>query len=213
VIVWPAKDPSEHLDYTWGVPLDAGDSIVSYTAAAASGTATKDSDALSGGNVTLWISGGTDGESATFTLTATTTAGRTFREVAILPIFDRASEMLAMFRLRYPEFVSVADGLIGYWLADAGITDGWLENDRDPARLALAAHNLSLAGQGASGGPVANLAAMGVTSFRSAGMSANFAESVVSARAKGGYGSTRYGRDFQVYLRRNAGGPSLMGCL
>ena len=117
-------------------------------------------------------------------------------------------------KTRYPAFAAVADETVEYWLTDARltVTDGWFEDDRAPAEMALAAHNLALNGFGSSGGAVGDLAAMGVTGFKSASMSVQFADSAVSARASGGYRSTRFGRTFLLYLNRNRGGPFLSGC-
>lgn len=117
-------------------------------------------------------------------------------------------------RTRFPAFAAVPDGTVDYWLTDARliVTEAWSEIDRAPAEMALAAHNLALNGYGAAGGAVGDLAAMGVTSFKSASMSVNFAEGVISASAAGGYSATKYGQAFAVYLRRNTGGPRLVGC-
>lgn len=213
MIVWPAKDPAEELDYSWRIPLDEGDSVLDATGTTSSSVAI-DSQAPAGGLLTLWLSGGTDGESAIFDLRATTAGGRTIRETAILPVFDRASEFLAMFRLRYPEFATVEDGTIGYWLAGAGSTvGGWSEEIRDPARLALAAHQLALAGHGSSGGQVSELASLGVTAFRSASFSVSFDAGTIEKAAGRGYNASRYGQEFLGYLRRNGAGPRLVGLI
>lgn len=116
-------------------------------------------------------------------------------------------------KTRFPAFAAVDDVTIDYWLTDARltVTDDWIENDRAPAEMALAAHNLALSGAGASGGAVANLAAMGVTDFKSASMSVSFDAETVRRSGNGGYSSTRYGVQFLTYLRRNRGGPRLIG--
>lgn len=120
----------------------------------------------------------------------------------------------ATLKQRFPAFAAVLDTTVDYWLTDARliVTEGWFENDRANAEMALAAHNMALNGYGASGGAVGDLAVMGVTSFKSASMSVNFDEGVIAANAKGGYSATKYGREFQTYLRRNRGGPRLVGC-
>ena len=126
----------------------------------------------------------------------------------------------AEFKIRYPEFTAVTDERVQYWLTDAlrYVTDGWIEADRAVAEMAYAAFELCKAGAGTSGGAVGDLAAMGVTDFRSASMSVSFDASVVSGKASGGYGANRYGREFLTYLRRNRGGaflaglPALPGC-
>jgi hypothetical protein len=192
MIAWPAKDPAEVLDFTWTVPLDTGDTIASFTATVASGTITIDSDSASDTQVTVWLSGGADGETATVNLTATTAGGRTFREVAVLPVFDRASELLALFRLRYPALSTIADGTIGYWFAESTHIA-----DNDAARLALAAHNSSLAAPSAI--------PAGVTSFKSGTFSATLSDSVAG---RTGLNATVYGREY-LSLMRGTGGPRL----
>ena len=114
---------------------------------------------------------------------------------------------------RFPAFAAVADETVEYWLTDARliVTDAWIEGDRAPAEMALAAHNLALSGAGSAGGAVANLAAMGVTDFKSASMSVSLDAETVRRSGNGGYSSTRYGVQFLTYLRRNRGGPRLIG--
>lgn len=209
-----AKDPQEVLDYPWPILLDPGDTVSSFTAVKLSGDVELDSFSETGGTGTIWLSGGTDGTASVFSLTAETAGGRTFETTVIVNVVESSSPLVAEFLMRYPAFASVGVAQITYWLKDAEttVTDSWIEADISPARMALAAHNLALSGYGTAGGAVGNLAQMGVTSFKSASMSVNFAEAVVSASAGGGYASTRYGKDFQIYLRRNKGGPRLIGC-
>lgn len=209
-----AKDPQEVLDYPWPIPLDAGDAVASFTAVRVSGDVELDSFTENDGTGTIWLSGGTDGTASVFSLTAVTDGGRTFETVVIVNVVEASSALVAEFLMRYPAFASVGVSQIAYWLkdAEATVTDSWSEVDILPARMALAAHNLALSGYGSAGGAVGDLAAIGVTSFKSASMSVNFADGVVSASARGGYGATRYGAEFQAYLRRNRGGPRLIGC-
>lgn len=209
-----AKDPQEVLDYPWPIPLDAGDTVSSFSAVRVSGDAVLDSYAESDGVGTIWMSGGTDGTSSLFTLTAVTDGGRTFKSAVILSVVDVASAPISEFLLRYPAFASVNVAVIAYWLkdAEATVTDSWLAGDVSPARFALAAHNLAMSGYGTTGGAVGNLAAMGVTSFKSASMSVNFSDGVIAASAGGGYASTKYGTEFLTYLRRNRGGARLVTC-
>lgn len=202
MIVWPAKDPAETLDFTWTVPLDGADTIASFTATVSAGAIVKDSASNTTTQVTVWISGGADGETATINLTAVTAGGRTFREVAVLPVFDRASEMLALFRLRYGAFAAVADGQIGYWLADAArlVDTTWTEASRDPAKFAWAAHMLAESGALSAAIPA------GVTSFRSGSFSATIDSGVASLT---GLRATSYGREFLALRHADFGGPIL----
>lgn len=118
-------------------------------------------------------------------------------------------------KARYPAFTAVADETVTYWLDDArSVVDAsWCEGERAKAELALAAHNMALQGYGTAGGAVGDLAAMGVTSFKSASMSVSFADSVISKGAAGGYGATKYGTEFRAILRRCKGGIRLVGWL
>jgi hypothetical protein len=71
------KDPDAVLDYQfdWSAWLDEGDSIASYELTIPTGI-TKDSDSATGTAVTLWLSGGTDGEGYKITCHITTSAAR-----------------------------------------------------------------------------------------------------------------------------------------
>lgn len=110
-------------------------------------------------------------------------------------------------KARYPAFAAVDDETIQYWLTDAErfVDESWLEADYAPALMAVAAHHMADAGLGAQSGS-ASLPA-GVTRFRSGQMDVTVSDSAASASAKGGFGSTRYGREYQAMLRRNFGGP------
>lgn len=202
MIVWTAKDPAEIADYTWTPDLDPGDTIATFTASVTSGAVEIDSTEDTDTTGTLWLSGGADKELAMFSLTVTTAGGRTFREGAVLPIFDRATELLALFRLRYPAFATVSDGLISYRLFDAltEVGDNWPDAQRTNARLAWSAHKLAEAGS--LGGAVPQ----GVTSFKSGTFSATVSDSVAGLT---GLDATVYGREF-VTLRRVAfAGPRM----
>jgi hypothetical protein len=118
----------------------------------------------------------------------------------------------AALKVRFPAFASVADETVDYWLEDARltVTDAWDEADRAVAEMLLAAHNMAMQGLGTAGGAVANLAAMGVTDFKSASMSVSFDAASVRTSKGSGYDATTYGQQFKVYLRRNVGGPRLV---
>lgn len=205
MIIWPAKDPAEELDYSWTIPLDSGDEVDSFTATKISGSVDLGSSDYAGAVGSLWLSGGTADELAYINLEAVTLDGRKFREVGVLPLVDRASAVLADFRLTYPEFAATDDGRIGFFLAKAGtvVGDNWSEATRDPAKIAWVAHQIASA-------PVAGMPA-GVTSFKSADFSATFSEAAVS---RVGYAATIYGREFARYQRQFAG-PYLteLGCV
>jgi len=73
------KDPDATLDYAfdWSTHwLQDGETIDSYTVTIASGL-TKDSDSESSGTVTVWLSGGTAGETYEVACKIVTSHGRT----------------------------------------------------------------------------------------------------------------------------------------
>lgn len=72
------KRPDERLDYDMDFSrwLSSGDSVVSSVNTISGTGATIESSEISGTSIKLWISGGTDGESYTVTVEATTAQGR-----------------------------------------------------------------------------------------------------------------------------------------
>jgi hypothetical protein len=121
----------------------------------------------------------------------------------------------AELKLRFPAFAAVSDATIEYWLTDSRliVTNSWIEADRAPAEMELAAHNMVKAGVGGiSAGPVGDIAGKGVVGFKSASFSVELEASAAKRLSGTGYASTQYGADFAVRLRRNVGGPRLVGC-
>lgn len=213
VLFWPAKGPDDVLEYSWQPTLDSGDSISSHTATIIDGTVTIDSEGATASKITLWLSGGAPGETSSFAMQAVTAGGRTFDVTAYLDIVDPSNALLVAFLRRFPSFSSVPTSVIIYWIEDAKrtVTESWFKADYEPALLTLAAHNLTLAGYGEASGPMGNLAAMGITNFKSASMSVNFDSETIKRTSGGTYSSTRYGQLFMPYLRRNSGWPRLVG--
>lgn len=113
----------------------------------------------------------------------------------------------ATLKMRYPAFATVSDTTINYWLTDAAriVTNSW-GDDQEPATLALAAHSMS-----STPGVVSSAIPAGVTRFRSGSTDIAFSDSAAARSAEGGYKSTPYGREFAAMLRRNVGGPMLVG--
>jgi hypothetical protein len=200
MIIWPAKDPDTVADFVWNPRLDAGDEIASITVAVAEGAVVIDSSDHDETLATLWLSGGTDGETCLISLLAITDDGREFADTAAIQIVAKSDETLAAFRLRYPAFVNVPDEAIDYWIADAArvVDTSWVEGDISPAKFAHAAHMM------AETGVLSGKIPAGVTSFKSGTFSATIAESIASAE---GYRSTVYGRQFLVLRRANLSGP------
>jgi hypothetical protein len=216
--VLPSKDPQSVQDYEITIPLDDGDSVSAYTFSKLTGDVVIDSDSRTGALLTVWLSGGTDGETAVFRLAWTTTGGREDDDVITLPVSSHEYAALALtdyakplpphLKLRYPAFASVDAGTVQYWLTDAEryVTDAWSEGDYAAGLMALAAHNMTLAGYGTDVASLSGVPA-GITRMKSGSLELGFTDAAANARMGGGYGSTRYGAEYQALLRANRGGP------
>jgi hypothetical protein len=113
-------------------------------------------------------------------------------------------------KARFPEFTSVSDTLVGLILAEASAQVGetWLERDRKPATLYLAAHMLAMEGEpgrsaggtgGGTSGPVRRRKVGDVeTEFAGFGSSGGAVDGNMS-----NYSLTAYGLRFLDLLRKN----------
>jgi len=191
MIVYVSKDPVEVKDYTWSPLLDAGDTISSFTTSIIGGTVTRTSD-FTATNGRIWVSGGAAGENARISMVANTAQGRTFRQVAAIPVVDEGDEKLFDFAMRFPE-LTADSGRILWLYNEAPFSD--LGTSDQQARLLFAAHSIALSSGGGDG----------VTSFKSGSVDIQFSTTVADLAAKGGYGATRYGRELQNMLRYFAG--------
>jgi hypothetical protein len=119
-----------------------------------------------------------------------------------------AAPSAADLKLRYSAFAAVDDAVIGYWIADAQryVTDAWTEADYPIGLMALAAHNMALAGHGAQAATLADVPA-GVSRLRSGSLDVSFTDAAANARAAGSLDSTRYGMEYKALLLANRGGP------
>lgn len=88
---WPPKDPDEELDYQfdWSARLEQGETITTSTFELVSGSVTLATPSYLGGLTTIWISGGTEGETNVITNEIVTSEGRTYNESARLRIRTR----------------------------------------------------------------------------------------------------------------------------
>lgn len=125
----------------------------------------------------------------------------------------------ASFKLRFPEFTPVADATITAILAEQAIQVGesWFEDDRAPALQYLVAHLLTIQGEPArsleiAAGGSGSQSANGPMKRRKVGdvetEYQNSNERIgtgsgVNTVGRSGYELTMYGRQFQLYLRRN----------
>lgn len=91
-ITWDAKDPADVLDYrhVWSKWLRSGDTISesTFSLIAAHGLVI-DSQSHDDTSSTVWLSGGTDGETAVLNLHVVTAGGREFDRSFALPICER----------------------------------------------------------------------------------------------------------------------------
>lgn len=214
---WAAKDPDAVQDYTFTIPLDEGDSVTDYSLTLVSGTVVIDAQDRDEDLVTATLSGGEDGETAVFHIAWETTAGREDDEyITLLVIDDSAPVALTGYAkprpsdlmVRYPAFADVDATTLQYWLTDAErfVDESWSEGDYAAALMAMAAHNMALAGIGADAAATGDLPA-GVTSLKTGSLSVSFSDKAASDRAAGALSSTRYGTEFATLRRRNRFGP------
>ena len=111
-------------------------------------------------------------------------------------------------KARYAAFAAVDDAVVTYWITDAQrfVTEAWSETDYAVALMALAAHNMTLAGYETDAAAAGTVPA-GITRMKSGSFELAFTEAAANARAEGSLDSTRYGVEYQELLERNRGGP------
>lgn len=228
---WPAKDPDAVLDYVYRIPLNEGDSVADYDLAQLSGTVVVDSQSLAaapnttdkgyGQALTVWLSGGADEETSVYRISWVTAAGREDDDIITLLVAANELEDLVLtgyakpsaghLVARYPAFADVPTSTVRTWLIDAErfVDTSWGEGDYAAGLMALAAHNMALAGLGSDNAALSGVPG-GVTRLKSASLEIGFTEAAANARLSGGYGSTRYGLEYETLLRRNRGGPLVM---
>lgn len=120
-----------------------------------------------------------------------------------------ARPSLARFQALYPQFATLTELAYDAWAekVERTVTDRYGDDQQDAAELLLA-HYLTINGVGI--GTAGKMALDGATSFESGDFKVQFNH---ADRAKQGYGSTVYGRQFVAIQRRLFGGPRLAGCV
>ena len=117
---------------------------------------------------------------------------------------------LEAFKAAYPAFSTLTQEPYDIWAgkAESRVGPAYGDSQQDATEL-LTAHFLAMQGigMGASG----TLTATGATSFKSGTFSASISDSIVSQRAKGGYGATFWGQEFAAIQKRLFGLPRLVG--
>lgn len=214
---WPAKDPDAVTDYTFTIPLDEGDSVSSSTFTKVSGDAVIDSSDRAAAVWTAWISGGTLGETNVFRVAWVTSGGRTDEDYVTLLIAtsdyvtleltDYTKPLPQHLVAKYPAFADVPTATIQFWLTDAEryVDDSWTEGDYAAALMAMAAHNMAIAGLGSEAAALAGIPT-GISKFKSGQLDVSFTDDAANSRTTGALASTRYGAEYAMLLRRNRGG-------
>jgi len=112
------------------------------------------------------------------------------------------------FKARYQEFVLVPDETVQYWLTDGErfASTSWIEADYPVAIMACAAHHM------VEKGVLSTETALpeGVTRFKSGTFEATISEKATEKQLEGGFGSTRYGREYEELRYRNTAGTRLV---
>lgn len=85
---WPFKDPNEVLDFNvnWQATLSTGETITTSTVTVVEGSVIIDSQSASNGVVTVWLSGGVEGETCVLLNRIITSQGRTYDQSVRLRI-------------------------------------------------------------------------------------------------------------------------------
>lgn len=227
---WTAKDPSAALDYVYRIPLDTGDSVAAVgnvTFTQLSGTVTVGAKSLAatpnttsegyGQDYTVWLSGGADGETDVFKVAWTTALTRGNDDIITLPIATNQVPALDLLTYtppvagnlvaRYPAFASVPFATIDYWLTDAQrmVKNNWRPSDYPIGLMALAAHNMAIAGL-VSDGTAVQIPG-GVDRFKIGPMEFSLTQQAANSKLAADLTSTRYGVEFQTLRAANTGGP------
>lgn len=219
MLTWPAKDPDEVLDYTWIVPLDAGDTIATATLTKVSGSVVIDIQTSTETGLTAFMSGGTDGEVNEFRGLATSVGGRTFEETILLSIqaSDSGAGFVGRFIAAFPAFAGVPAASIQFWNGQAVlITDpqaDCLGARAEMATMLLTAHYLVLAGLGT--GTDAQMAAQGVAGFKVIKSGSLNLERFEGSTKGGELGTTTYGARAWAMISPCFAGPRVTdtGCV
>lgn len=111
-------------------------------------------------------------------------------------------------KARFPELATVPDTLVDLILAEASaqVGDTWIERDRNPAALYLAAHMLAIEGEpgrSKSNGADATGASGPLKRFKVGDLETEFAGFGSVSGDFGNYGLTAYGQRYLELLRKN----------
>lgn len=113
------------------------------------------------------------------------------------------------FKIRFPEFATVADETVQAVLDEAvgDVGPSWIERDRTPGVLHLAAHLLAVSGSGGLGAGGGGAAVTGAIKRRTVGDTTTEFTGISGGSSTGGqldyYRSTSYGVRYLSIMRRN----------
>lgn len=94
--IWQPKDPDAVLDYQYFPPLDPSDTLAVIDAQAISGTITIDNKANDATSMTIWLSGGVNGQTVAIRFFWTSVGGRSNDAVVLLPIRSHEADPVAI---------------------------------------------------------------------------------------------------------------------
>ncbi|MCW3476551.1 phage fiber-tail adaptor protein [Limobrevibacterium gyesilva] len=112
-LAWPAKDPSDVLDYAFDISAalagNEGDAIASVDVAVTPGDLVVGSVAADGARVVLWLSGGQAGVVYSVQMTMATLSGRTVARTVLLPVLALAQAAVPALALTTQEGAAITD--------------------------------------------------------------------------------------------------------
>ncbi|MGL4834135.1 MAG: DUF4054 domain-containing protein [Shewanella sp.] len=196
------KDPNEVVDYKWFPPLDEGDTITGtpiVTLIAGTVLVPQSNDTTS---VTIFFSGGADGETAEVVLVAQTVGGRTWEETFYLPIrsSEYSADAVKLVEI-HDEFAAVSPAKLKYWLEQANE----IFPDNQHNRMLLACHYMAESGLGTSTESELHREGLAnATNIKTGTLSLSFGD---GASSDNRFMSTKYGKQVWPALRDATGGP------
>lgn len=222
---WLSKDPDERdlRCYDWSDDLNEGETLDAASAITlidAAGVEIDDAE-VAPTTITVWLVGGTEGETATFLSRAVTSTGRIMEDTVLLPIASVLAPLpyaggyvepsAANLIFVFPEFATVPKERIDYYLERAAraVDTNWSEGDFGHARMLLAAHLMTMNGIGDTA--EARSVASGAVQFKSIRSGSLSLDRGDTAATAGAFETTRYGREFKTLRRMNRGGPRFTG--
>lgn len=118
----------------------------------------------------------------------------------------------AKFKAIKPSFAGVDDDVIQYYLDTAALSVGaaWPDNMYQAGIISLTCHLMTLAGLG-DGEEARAAVSGGMVRLKSASVDVQVSETAANAIAKGGYGSTACGREFERLRSMLHAGPIVVG--